>query len=221
MKINIKGAIIQSDEAWIYGWYGMEYTTAKDVERAIRNAQPNEPLIFEVNSGGGDVFAGSEIRTLIANVADRSTINIVGIAGSAASVAATGAKCFIAPTGMMMIHNVSCSASGDYNAMDHTSEILKKANEAVANAYVTKTGRSKQEFLDLMQKETWFTAEEAKEAGLVDGIMFENQNVSLINGIGVANLLPKEVINKMQAEKAQKLKAFDDKFKKLGGSTHV
>lgn len=221
MKINIKGAIIQSDEAWIYDWYGMEYTTAKNIERSIRNAQPNESIVFEINSGGGDVFAGSEIRTLIASVADRAIINIVGLAGSAASVAATGAKCFIAPTAMMMIHNVACSTSGDYNTMDHTSEILKKANEAVANAYVAKTGRDRQEFLDLMQKETWFTAEEAKEAGLVDGIMFENQNISLINGIGAGKLLPREVIDKMQAEKAQKLQDFDNKFKKLGGTAHV
>ena len=122
---------------------------------------------------------------------------------------------------MMMIHNVACSTSGDYNTMDHTSEILKKANEAVANAYVAKTGRDRQEFLDLMQKETWFTAEEAKEAGLVDGIMFENQNISLINGIGAGKLLPREVIDKMQAGKAQKLQDFDNKFKKLGGTAHV
>ena len=57
-----------------------------------------------------------------------------------------------------MIHNVTSGGVGDYHDMDKISEILKTANESLANAYEGKTGISRDEILDMMDKETWLTA---------------------------------------------------------------
>ena len=59
--------------------------------------------------------------------------------------------------------------------MEHTAEVLRTADDALSNAYMAKSGMSKEEVLEMMEKETWLTAEQAKERGLIDGIMFEEK----------------------------------------------
>ena len=54
----------------------------------------------------------------------------------------------------MMIHNVSTWADGDYREMEHTAEVLKNANDTIANAYRIKTGKTQEELLSLMDNET-------------------------------------------------------------------
>ena len=46
-----------------------------------------------------------------------------------------GTKVLMSPTAQMMIHNVTTYAEGDYRDMEHTAEILKNANDTIANAY--------------------------------------------------------------------------------------
>jgi len=102
----------------------------------------------------------------------------------------------MSPTAQMMIHNVSSRAEGDYREMEHTAEILKSANDTIANAYRLKTGKEQDELLSLMNKETWMTAQKAKELGFIDEIMFED--LQLAASTSYSGLLPLEVINKMR-----------------------
>lgn len=195
-KINIKGPIISSSDAWIYAWFGIENTNPKAVNEAIEKAN-GEDLEVEINSGGGSVFAGSEIYTALKSYAGNVTVRIVGIAASAASVVAmAGKKILMSPTAQMMIHNVSSRAAGDYREMEHTAEILKSANDTIANAYRLKTGKTQEELLKLMDYETWMTAEKAKELGFVDEIMFEE--AELVASLDYSGMLPPEVINKIR-----------------------
>lgn len=196
-KINIKGPIISSDDKWIYDWFGIEATCAKDIENDIEKANGEELEIY-INSGGGSVFEGSEIYTLLKDYKGNTTVKIVGIAGSAASVIAmAGKKVTMSPTAQIMIHNVSCRSAGDYRDMQHTAEILKNANKAICNAYVLKTGMKQEELLELMNKETWMNAQKAKEYGFIDEIMFDESN-QLTNSINNSPVLPNEVINKVR-----------------------
>lgn len=219
MVININGAIINSEDKWIYDWFGMPATSPQDIEKAILSAN-GEPLEVYINSGGGSVFAGSEIYSRLRNYTGNVNIHITGLAASAASVIACAAQSDISPTGMIMIHNVSSSASGDYNIMDKTSEMLKLCNEAVCNAYVTKTGMEKKYLLELMNKETWLTAEQAIEMKFVDGI-----TQSKSNGIPAASLvascsdiIPQAVINQIRQKRATaRAKAKLNLLKIIGG----
>ena len=194
--INVKGPIIGSGEQWIYDYFGMEATSPKMINDEISNANGDELEVI-INSGGGDVFAGSEIYTTLKSYAGNVTVKIVGIAASAASVIAmAGNKVIMSPTAQLMIHNVSSRASGDYRDMSHSADVLKNANETIANAYRIKSGMSQEKFLDLMDKETWMTAQQAVENGLVDEVMFEN-SLALVNEIDMAGRLPQSVIDKM------------------------
>lgn len=196
MKVKIKGPIISNSDAWIYEYFGIEATSPSMIDKAIEKAN-GEDLEVEINSGGGSVFAGSEIYTALKSYKGDVTVKIVGLAASAASVIAmAGKKVLMSPTAQMMIHNVSSRAAGDYREMEHTAEILKSANDTIANAYRLKTGKTQEELLRLMDNETWMTAQKAKELGFIDEIMFED--LQLAASTSYSGLLPPEVINKIR-----------------------
>lgn len=192
-KIEVKGTIVGNADKWIYEWFGMDATCPKDVNAAISEAN-GEPLLVEINSGGGDVFAGSEIYTALKAYAGTVEINIVGLAASAASVIAQAGHSRISPTALFMVHNVSGSAAGDFHDMQQEAEILQTANKAVAATYLEKTGKSMEELLGIMDAETWMDAQKAVEYGFVDEVMFASAP-TLTNGIGV---LPAQTIHKLK-----------------------
>lgn len=174
--IDIKGEIISSGGEWIYDWYGIQVTSPKQVSRALKNAN-GQPVTIKINSGGGDVFAGCEIYNELKNYNGEVTIEIHGLCASITSVIAMAGTCKMSPLAEIMIHNVATYTSGDYRDMEHTAEVLKKANKTIANAYILKTGMDEKEIKKLMDNETWFTADEALERGLIDEIMYSTEKV--------------------------------------------
>ena len=199
-NVNVKGAIVSNDDQWIYDWFGIEATSPKSISDAIQEANGDE-LEVEINSGGGDVFAGSEIYTTLKAYSGNVTTKIVGLAASAASVIAmAGDKVLMSPTAQMMIHNVSTISSGDYRDMEHTAGVLKNANDTIANAYMFKSGMDKETLLSMMDNETWLTPQQALNNKLIDEIMFNNQ-LNLVASYGNTQMLPIEVINKMRNSK--------------------
>lgn len=199
MNISVKGPIIDSDDQWIYDWFEVEATSPKKVIDLINQAKNNEDLEIEINSGGGSVFAGSEIYTALKSYSGKVITKVVGLAASAASVIAmAGDKILISPTGQIMIHNASGGFGGDYRDMEKGAEILKNVNATISNAYRIKTGLSSDELLDMMNKETWLTPQQALEKKFVDEIMFTN-DIKLVASIN-NGMLPQEVINKMKME---------------------
>lgn len=192
-KIEVKGTIVRNADKWIYEWFGMDATCPKDVNAAISEAN-GEPLLVEINSGGGDVFAGSEIYTALKAYAGTVEINIVGLAASAASVIAQAGHSRISPTALFMVHNVSGYTTGDFHDMQQEAEILQTANKAVAAAYLEKTGKTMEELLGIMDAETWMDAQKAVEYGFVDEVMFASAP-TLTNGIGV---LSAQTIHKLK-----------------------
>ena len=219
-RVNIKGPIVSNGDYSIYEWFGIEATCPKIVHDAIEKAN-GEDLEVIINSGGGSVFPASEIYTALRDYAGNVIVKIVGLAASAASVVAmAGTKVLMSPTAQMMIHNVTTYAEGDYRDMEHTAEILKNANDTIANAYRLKSGKTQEELLVLMDDETWMTAQKAKELGLIDEIMFED-DVQLAASTDYSGLLPPEVINtmrnKLQGEKALKVAQAKLNYLKLKG----
>jgi ATP-dependent protease ClpP protease subunit len=170
MKISIRGPIVSSNQHRLYQFYGMEATSPRSVADALAKGN-GERAEVEINSGGGEIFAASEIYTALRNYAGGVIVRIVGLAASAASIIAMAGESEMTPTGMMMVHNVQTKASGDYRQMEHTAGTLRDANHAIISAYIAKTGRPEAEIAAMMDAETWITAERAVELGLVDRVM--------------------------------------------------
>lgn len=172
-QIDIKGDIISNDLAWIYDWMEWEYTSPGKIQKALENANKDD-VEFLVNSPGGDVFAGYEIFNLIKCYEGHTTSNIVGLAASCGSFIPMASKRVISqPMAMMMIHGASTSTRGNQHNHEHTRDFLSKVDRTIVRAYTSRNGKTDEEMLELMAKETWFTAEEMLEMGLVDEVVQE------------------------------------------------
>lgn len=203
-NIQISGTVVADDDAWIYKIFGIPCVCPKDVKKTLKEAN-GEDVTIEINSGGGDLFAGNEIYYAVHEYKGDTTADITGLAASAATVIACGANIVRASPGMQyMIHNVSAGAQGDYKTMDHMSEILKNANRAVTNIYRLKTGMEEKELLDLMNRETWMEAKKALELHFVDEIIGDKGGklitpITLYNAAAV--ILPENVKAQVRAMK--------------------
>lgn len=193
-RIDVKGQIIESGNEWVYDWLGLENTSPKKIIKALQEAGGEDVEIY-INSPGGSIFAGSEIYTELRNYSGKKIIKITGIAASAASVIAQAGECEISPTGMFMIHNVKTSASGDYRDMDNTGDALRAANQSIMNAYIDKTGMDAEILQDLMDRETYLSAQQAVDHGFVDKIMFSDNAIPMQNAFGG---IPPETITKLR-----------------------
>lgn len=203
-RINVKGAIVPNDYKWYYEWLEMDCTCPNDVEKALAEAK-GKPVDVHINSPGGVIDVGSEIYTMLRAYKGEVSIYIVGEACSAASVIAMARYCEMSPTALMMVHCVWTGASGNHADFEHVAEMLRTADESIANAYMSKTGMSKDEVLAMMDRETWLTAEQAKDKGLIDAIMFENKEPSrfVASNFALPSSDQMEKVKQMMKEQSQ------------------
>lgn len=195
MKLSIKGAIINNDDKWLYDLLEMESTAPKDIINAIDGQV--EDLDIIINSGGGDVYSGSEIYTALKEYPGKVNVKVVGIAASAASlIAMSGDHVSISPTAQLMIHNVSTIVAGDNRTLEHEAEVLRGFNQSIASAYISKTGKDEAEILDMMNKETWLTATDSVEQGFADSILFADNTLKVAADAGT--LLSNEVVTRLK-----------------------
>lgn len=207
-RINVNGPIVSDRDRWFYDRFDMPATAPKNIVLP----ENNEPIEVIINSGGGDVYAGSEIYTKLRDYAGQVTVKVVGIAASAASVIAmAGDVVEISPTAQIMIHNVSTYAYGDTRAMLHEAGVLEGFNQSIANSYVAKTGMEMSALLDLMAKETWFTAQQAVEHGFADKVMFEDNTAPQLVA-SLENMVPSRVVARIAEIVHQKQEIDYDKL---------
>ena len=194
-KIEIKGPIIPNDYQEVYDAYKIQATSPKKVVEQLIDDEDIEILI---NSTGGDVWSGSEIYTALKEHTGHVTIKIVGIAASAASfIACAGDTVKMSPTGQFMIHNAAFVSFGDHQEMTKSAEVLQVTDESIRNAYKLKAQLADEDLIDMMNKETWLNAKQAKEYGFVDEVMFDD-SLSLVASTG--NMLSPEAIAEMKAK---------------------
>ncbi len=210
MVIKVNGDIIGNDYKEAYDWWGVESTCPKDIADALDRLPAGEKLELHINSRGGDVMAGQEIYTMLADRGDVETY-VDSWAASAASLIAVAGHCVMSPVGLIMIHNVSTFADGNKNDMARAAETLKRMDEAIAGAYVRKTGKSRDEILRMMDRETWLPAERAVELGFADEIGNEGSEspdimVAGANGLAVTPKMMEEFKSAKAKEAAEKAK---------------
>ena len=154
-------------------WWGDEVTPALFRDEL---AKVSGNLTVWLNSPGGDVFAASQIYSMLKNHKGKVTVKIDGIAASAASVVAmAGDETWISPTGYLMIHNPMTCAAGNKADMEKAIALLDEIKEGIINAYEEKTHLSRSKIAKMMDEETWINAKKAKQLGFVDGILFSKK----------------------------------------------
>lgn len=169
---RIQNFVDQPDTAAIYiydeiGYWG---TSAQDFVRDLQQLKVAN-LDVHINSPGGDVFDGVAIYNALRTHQATVTVHIDALAASAASfIAMAGNKVIIARNAQMMIHDASGVAIGDAAIMREMAELLDKCSDNIADIYTQKAGGTVKAWRSAMTTETWYSADEALTAGLVDEI---------------------------------------------------
>lgn len=130
------------------------------------------PVTIWLNSPGGDVVAAAQIYNMLIDYPGTVTVNIDGIAASAASVIAMAAtKVAMSPVSMLMIHNPATMAVGDKDELARAMSMLDSVKESILNAYQEKTNLSRAKLSKLMDAETWMDARAAIDMGFADELL--------------------------------------------------
>lgn len=186
-----------------YSWFDDD-VTPKMFRDDLNRYGAGGPITIRMNSYGGDVIAASLISTMIRDYPGHVTVQIDGIAASAATVVAVaGDTVRIQDTAYFMIHDpmiVFMMAALNITDLEQLSQSLKAVKEGILNAYENKSGLSRSRLDRLMADETWMDARRAYDLGFVDEIITKNgvESVQLPEGAAVINAL-KNFVNVPEA----------------------
>ena len=145
--------------------------SAAAVINELAQAEGSPVLNIYINSPGGSVFEARAIMAAIGRFSGKTVAHIDSLCASAATSIALSCNEVVMKEGaLFMIHCASGMAYGDKDDMLEMAALLEKIELSIIKDYTDKTGKSDLEILTLMEKETWFTAKEAMEAGFIDRI---------------------------------------------------
>jgi ATP-dependent Clp protease protease subunit len=186
----------QDPEMELYGYisefsWDQDEITPKMFRDDLMRVGNGGPIKIRLNSYGGDVIAASMMSTIMRDYPGPITVQIDGIAASAATVVAVaGNRVLIQDTAYFMIHDpllVFFMAALNIEDMTRLADSLQVIKEGIMNAYQTKTGLSRARLSKLMTDETWMDAQKALDLGFVDEIL-ANESSSPIGLIPIQDV---------------------------------
>lgn len=163
-------------ECFIYdeiGGFGISASDfVSELKRIDKITNHSAQIQVNINSPGGDVFDGLAISNAIAELGDRCTTIINGIAASAASLIACSSKqCVMCENALLMIHNPFTNVIGNATELRKVADTLDKCNNSIVNVYQRKCKNlSAESIQQMMDEETWLDATEAVALGFADVI---------------------------------------------------
>lgn len=181
VELRIEGDIVDDGDLWIYEWFG-EPATAPNAFKDELSQFKGKDITVWIDSYGGSVFAGASIYNALKNHDGKITVKVDGKAMSAASVIAmAGDEILMSPVAVMMIHNPLTRASGNMHDLRKVADVLDTVKESIINAYVAKTGRPRNKISQMMDDESWFSANVAVKEGFADGVLYQDQPIDVQN----------------------------------------
>ena len=172
---------IGSDEYW-------DDISDKAFKQDIENLGDVENITLHINSPGGSVFSAVAIANTLKNHKAKITANIDGLAASAATIITSACDTVRMPkNALFMVHNPITFAYGNNQDMQKKLEMLNKVKNSIIETYLNKAKTDKETLSELMDNETWMSAEEAKEYGFIDEILDENVEKEVIENKLIIN----------------------------------
>jgi ATP-dependent Clp protease, protease subunit len=180
-QIDIFGDIVSEK------WFDEE-TSAVSFRDALKELGDVSTINLSINSGGGSVFDGIAIYNMLKT--HKATVNVYveGLAASIASVIAMAGDTITMRSGsMMMVHMPWTLSQGNAEEMRKTADTLEKTGDSIVDIYSERTGISPDNIRNIMNEETWLSAEEAVEQGWA---------TKLDKKEAVMNSVPKEILGR-------------------------
>ncbi|WP_188353885.1 head maturation protease, ClpP-related [Leuconostoc falkenbergense] len=180
-QIDIFGDIVSEK------WFDEE-TSATSFRDALKELGDVSTINLSINSGGGSVFDGIAIYNMLKS--HKATVNVYveGLAASIASVIAMAGDTITMRSGsMMMVHMPWTLSQGNAEEMRKTADTLEKTGDSIVDIYSERTGIPSDDIRNIMNEETWLSAEEAVEQGWATKL---DQKEAVMNSV------PKEILGR-------------------------
>lgn len=171
--IALRGELWDNDSADVLRWWGWRDITAPmDIANALE-AAGGEDITLLINSPGGDMAVGTEIRSMLRRYPGKTTALFQGYGASAATLAATGCQVIQSePGALLCYHNPSGTTEGDFHDMRRSAEALRNARDCELEIYIARsTTKTREELIALLDKDIWISPTQALEYGLIDEIV--------------------------------------------------
>jgi ATP-dependent protease ClpP protease subunit len=154
------GSLSIMDEIGFWG------TQAKDFQASLSAITAKE-IVVEINSPGGDYFAGLSMYNMLRSSGKTVTTKVMGVAASAATVVfAAGDVRQMPKNTMLMVHNPANYGGGTAEDHREMADILDKIAAGARTVYTSNSKLTDDEVAEMLSKDTWLTADEAVEMGL-------------------------------------------------------
>ena len=159
---------------WNTGNYRMEESTTSQryfVDNLAGITQDQTVELY-INSMGGDVKEALGIVNALKRCPAKVVAYVDGFAASAASVITQGADEIYMPRNTcMMLHNARWWTEGNPKELRKSADDLEVINQTIINSYAARAGEklSAQVLQQILDEETWLTAEQCIQYGLADG----------------------------------------------------
>ncbi len=191
------------------GFWG---STLKSVSSEILGKSPDK-IKVPINSYGGEVLEALAIYNYLKGRDAEVEAHIVGFALSAGTVVASAAdKVTMSEHGYYMIHNPWVYAAGEAKDLENMAQLMNSMTDELAMIFSKKTGKDVDEIKQMMDDETWMTAQEALDHGFVDEITPSTEILNSANkNLLVYNKVPEAIKNILNQKNSDKMN--EEKFK--------
>ncbi len=177
LKSKIDQAILDSRRIFLSD--AVDSSTAEDIIRKLwylELSEPGKPILFIINSPGGSVDAGFAIWDQVKMITSPVTTLITGLAasmGSVLSLCASPKRRFATPNSRIMIHQplIGGVIRGQATDLEIQAKEMLKTRNTLVRIYTEATGKDFDEIEKAIDRDTWLSAQEALEFGLLDGIV--------------------------------------------------
>lgn len=194
----------KSADVFIYGeivsyqWDESD-TTATSFKKELDNLGDVADINLYINSPGGSVFEGVAIHNMLKRHKAAVTVHVDALAASIASVIAMAGDTIVMPkNSMLMIHNPWTFAMGNAAELRKVADDLDRIGGSAFQTYIQKAGDklSDGKLQEMLDAETWLSADEAYEFGLCDLVEEANQMAASVSEEMFAKYknVPKQII---------------------------
>lgn len=177
LEDRINQALLQSRRLFLCD--AVDNDLAEDIIKKLWYLELHEagkPILLVINSPGGSVDAGFAVWDQVKMITSPITTLVTGMAasmGSVLSLVAAKGRRFATPYSRFMIHQPAISGviQGQATDLEIQAKEILKTKKVIIELYVACTGKTYAEIEKAIDRDTWMTAQEAIQFGLVDQII--------------------------------------------------
>ena len=200
----------KSADVFIYGeivsyqWDESD-TTASSFKKELDSLGDVSSINLYINSPGGSVFEGVAIHNMLKRHKASVTVHVDALAASIASVIAMAGDTVVMPkNSMLMIHNPWTFAMGNAAELRKVADDLDRIGGSAFQTYMQKAGDklSDTTLQEMLDAETWLSADEAYEFGLCDIVEEANQMAASVSEEMFAKYknVPEQIVNQQESQ---------------------